>query len=82
MYRRETRQKRVDGSYLTHLQLAESIWDPVKRQAKIHIVYNCGRGDDPAVAERLRRLARSILRRCSPEEVIAQNPTWQLKRIS
>lgn len=78
MYLRETRQKRVDGSYLTHLQLAESIWDPVKRQAKIHIVYNCGRGDDPAVAERLRRLARSILRRCSPEEVIAENPTWQL----
>ena len=62
MYLRETRQKRVDGSVLTHLQLAESVWDPVKGQSKINIVYNCGRADDPEVAERLRRLARSILR--------------------
>ncbi|MGH8658381.1 MAG: hypothetical protein ACREV4_07895 [Gammaproteobacteria bacterium] len=69
MYLRETRQKRADGSYLTHLQIAESVWDPVK---------NCGRADDPGVAERLRRLARSILRRCSPEEIVAQDPSWCL----
>ena len=78
MYLRETRQKRVDGSVLTHLQLAESVWDPVKGQSKINIVYNCGRADDPEVAARLRRLARSILRRCSPEEVVAQDASWKL----
>lgn len=78
MYLRETRQKRVDGSYLTHLQIAESVWDPVKRQSKIQILYNCGRADDPQVAERLRRLARSILRRCSPEEIVSEDPQWQL----
>lgn len=78
MYLRETRQKRADGSYLTHLQLAESLWDPVKRHTRIRILYNCGRADDPAVAERLRRLARGILRRCSPEEIIAEEPTWRL----
>ncbi|MGH9896658.1 MAG: IS1634 family transposase, partial [bacterium] len=78
MYLRETRQRRVDGSYLTHLQIAESVWDPVKRQTKIHILYNCGRAEDPQVAERLRRLARNILRRCSPEEVVAEDPRWQL----
>jgi hypothetical protein len=74
MYLRQTRQKRADGSFLTHLQLAESVWDPEKRQTKIRIVYNCGRGDDPQVAERLRRLARSILRRCSPEEIVTEDP--------
>jgi hypothetical protein len=78
MYLRETRQKRADGSALTHLQLAESHWDPIKRQSKIHVIYNFGRADDPAVAERLRRLARSILRRCSPEAIITENPEWRL----
>lgn len=74
MYLRETRQKRVDGSYLTHLQIAESVWDPLRRHTKIRILYNCGRADDPEVAERLRRLARSILRRCSPEAIVAEDP--------
>ena len=78
MYLRETRQRRADGSYLTHLQIAESLWDPVKRHPHIRILYNCGRAEDPGVAERLRRLARSILRRCSPEEIVAQDPSWRL----
>lgn len=78
MYLRETRQRRVDGSYLTHLQIAESVWDPIRRHTKIRILYNCGRADDPEVAERLRRLARSILRRCSPEAIVAEDPRWQL----
>ena len=63
MYLRESRQKRTDGSTITHLQLAESTWDPVKKRSHVRILYNCGRADDPAVAQRLRRLARSILRR-------------------
>jgi transposase len=78
MYLRETRQKRVDGTVLTHLQLAESEWDPVKRQSKIRIIYNCGRADDPEVHERLQRLARSILKRCSPEEIVADSSDWRL----
>jgi Transposase DDE domain len=78
MYLRETRQKRVDGSYLTPLQIAESVWDPVKRQTKLQSLYNWGRADDPQVAERLRRLARSILRRCSPPEIVSEDAQWQL----
>lgn len=78
MYLRQTRQKRADGTTLTHLQLAESTWDPVKRQSRIRVIYNCGRADDPDVAERLRRLARTILRRCSPEEIVAEHPSWRL----
>lgn len=78
MYLRESRQKRVDGSVLTHLQLAENVWDPDKQRAQVKILYNCGRADDTASTERLRRLARSILRRCAPEEIVAENPAWQL----
>lgn len=78
MYLRESRQKRADGSYLTHLQLVESVWDPTKQQSKIRVIYNCGRADDASVADRLRRLARSILRRCSPEAIVTENPQWRL----
>ncbi len=78
MYLRESRQKRADGSVLTHLQLAENIWDAERGRAQVRIIYNCGRADEPETGERLRRLARSILRRCAPEEIIAENPSWQL----
>jgi len=44
----------------------------------VQIAHNFGRADDPAVTERLRRLAHSILRRCVPEEIIAQDPSWRL----
>ncbi|MGH3305932.1 MAG: hypothetical protein ACRDOK_30595, partial [Streptosporangiaceae bacterium] len=78
MYLRESRQKRTDGSVLTHLQLAENVWDPEKQRARVKILYNCGRADDAATTGRLRRLARSILRRCAPEEIVAQDPSWQV----
>jgi Transposase DDE domain len=78
MYLRETRQKRADGSLVTHLQLAESVWNPHKKRSEVRIVYNCGRADDPQSAERLRQLARSILKRCAPEEIVAQAPQWRL----
>src|SRR5271165_4316491 len=78
MYLRESRQKRADGSVLTHLQLAENVWDPDKQRAQVKIIYNCGRADDPATTGRLRRLGRSILRRCAPEEIVAENPSWQV----
>lgn len=78
MFLRTTTQKRSDGSRLTHYQLAESVWDPVKKRSKTKIVYNCGRADDPEAAERLKRLARSILKRFAPEEIVASDPTWTL----
>jgi hypothetical protein len=78
MYLRETRQKRADGSVVTHLQLAESVWNPHKKRSEVRIIYNCGRADDPQSAERLRTLARSILKRCAPEEIVQQAPQWRL----
>ena len=78
MYLRQSRQKRADGSTLAHLQLAENVWDPVKKRSQAKVIYNFGRSDDEQVAERLRRLARSILRRCSPEEIVAHESSWRL----
>ena len=78
MYLRETRQKRADGSVLTHLQIADNVWNRTKKRSEVRVVWNCGRIDDPKVRERLRRLAKSILRRCAPEEIVAENPDWHL----
>ena len=71
MYPRQSSQKRADGSKLRHLQIAENVWDPAKKRSRVRILYNCGRADDPKATERLRRLARSILKRGSPEELAA-----------
>ncbi len=78
MYMRQSNQKRADGSVLSHLQIAENVWDPVKKRSRVRIIYNCGRGDDPKATERLRRLARSILKRCSPEELVAEDPSLRV----
>ena len=72
--RRKTTQKRVYGTTLSHLQIAENIWDPVKKRSRVRILYNCGRADDAQAVERLRGLARSILKRCSPEELVRIDP--------
>ena len=78
MYLRESKQKRADGSVVTYLQLAENLWNAEKRRSETRVVCNCGRADDPAVTERLRRLAKSIVRRCSPEQTVAGDGHWRL----
>jgi len=78
MFLRSSTQKRADGSVITHLQIAESTWSSKKKRAETRIVYNCGRAEDEATIEKLRKLARSILRRCSPEELAAADSGWKL----
>ena len=78
MYLRESKQKRADGSVVIYLQLAENVWNPDKGRSQAHILFNCGRADDAKTTEKLRRLARSILRRCSPEEIVVAGNDWQL----
>ena len=78
MYSRETRQKRADGSFVTHLQLAESVWNPHKKRSEVRILHTCGRAEDPNTAERLRNLARSILKRCDPQEIVQHSTQWRL----
>ena len=78
MHLRVSRRKRVDGTVVEYYQLAESIWNPGKKRSVTRLVHSFGRVDDPAVVERLRRLARSILRRCSPEAIVASSEGWRL----
>ena len=78
MYVRETRQKRADGSLVTHLQLVESVWNPHKKRSEVRIIHNCGRAEDPQTAERLRQLARSILKKCDPEAIVQHSAQWRL----
>jgi hypothetical protein len=78
MFLRVSRQKLKDGSLVEHYQLAESLWDAQRKRSRTNILYNFGRVDDPRVVERLRRLARSILRRCDPDQIVAETPGWRL----
>ncbi|TVO63307.1 MAG: hypothetical protein FHP92_05065 [Denitromonas halophila] len=78
MYLRKSKQERADGREILYLQLAENVWDPTEGRSQAPIVYNCGHADDQQVLERLRRLAKSILRRCSPDEIVADCPDWRL----
>jgi transposase len=61
MYLRTTRRRNRDGSVVEYYQLAETRWDPEKRQPTVQIIHNFGRAD-ALDREALRRLARSISR--------------------
>lgn len=78
MFLRVSKQRLRNGAVLEHYQLAESVWDRQKKRSRTSVLYSFGRVDDPAVVERLRKLAHSILRRCSPEEIVAEMPGWRL----
>jgi hypothetical protein len=78
MFLRVSKQRLRSGAVIEHFQLAESVWDRQKKRSRTHVLYSFGRVDDPAVVERLRKLAHSILRRCSPEEIVADMPDWRL----
>jgi len=79
MYLRESKQRRTDGSTVAYLQLAENVWNPERGRSEARVLLNCGRADHPEVTERLRRLARSILRRCSADEIVsAAGGEWRL----
>jgi hypothetical protein len=78
MFLRISRQRLKSGKVIENYQLAESVWDRKSKRARTNVVYNFGRVDDPAVVARLRKLARSILRRCSPADIVAELPGWRV----
>jgi len=61
MYLRTTKRHNADGSEVRYYQLAENVWDPQRGCAVAKVIYNFGRADQ-LDAEKLRRLAASILR--------------------
>jgi transposase len=68
MYVRSTTRKNKDGSVVRYLQLAESVWDAENRRSQTRVLHNLGR-EDELDGEALRRLARSLLRVASPEDL-------------
>ena len=76
MYLRVTKQKLKSGKSIAHYQLAESVWDREKQQSRVKILFNFGRADDDKRVEELRKLARSIVRLTSPDEIPAEHPDW------
>jgi hypothetical protein len=61
MYLRTTKRRNADGSEVRYYQLAENVWDPQRGCAVAKVVYSFGRAER-IDAEKLRRLAASILR--------------------
>jgi transposase len=78
MFLRETKRGLADGGTVSYYQLAENTWNPQTQRPETRILYNFGRVDETS-RERLRRLARSILRRASPAEVVAADPSFVLE---
>lgn len=78
MFLRVTKQKAADGSTIAHYQLAESYWDKKKKTSRTKIIHNFGRVDDDAVVDKLNRLARDIIRKTSPEEIVAGGAGWRI----
>ncbi|MCZ7664867.1 MAG: IS1634 family transposase [Thermoleophilia bacterium] len=70
MYLRSTAQKRKDGSVIRYLQLAQNVWDPVKKRSRAEIVYSFGR-EDAANRAALERLVSSVSRFLSPEAALS-----------
>jgi hypothetical protein len=70
MYLRSTAQKRKDGSVIRYLQLAQNVWDPVKKRSRAEIVYSFGR-EDAANRAALERLVSSVSRFLSPEVALS-----------
>jgi hypothetical protein len=73
MYLRETKRQNGDGSVVRYYQLAENEWDKQKGCSVTKVVYNFGRADQ-LDAEKLKRLASSILRLFPGEEALAAEP--------
>jgi len=78
MYLRESTQKRVDGSVLSHLQLVESVWNPSRKRSETHILYSFGQVNDPATKEKIAKLVSCLRRWLSPEELASDLPDFRV----
>jgi hypothetical protein len=73
MYLRETKRRNGDGSIVRYYQLAENEWDKARGCSVTKVIYNFGRADE-LDAEKLKRLAKSILRLFPGEEALSAAP--------
>ena len=78
MFLRESRHRRASGEVVVYLQLVESVWNAETKRSETRVIYNFGRSDDEATTSKLRELAKSILHRVSPEDLVADSGNWKL----
>ena len=78
MFLRVTKQKGADGAIIANYQLAESYWDKKKKAPRTRIIHNFRCVEDERVVDNLKPLARDILRKTSPEEIVAENADWHV----
>jgi hypothetical protein len=80
MYLRTIKRRNADGSEVAYYQLAENVWDSERGCAVAKVVYSFGRAD-ALDFDKLRRLARSILRVVDavPQAPSAVAPTVELR---
>lgn len=80
MYLRTIKRHNVDGSEVAYYQLAENVWDSARGCAVAKVIYSFGRADALDI-DKLRRLARSILRVVDgvPQQPPSSAPTVELR---
>lgn len=78
MFVRESRHKRASGQTVVYLQLVENRWNSKTGKPETRVLYNFGRADDEAVREKLSKLARGIMRRIEPDQLVAKESEWKL----
>lgn len=76
MYLRTSTRKNRDGSTVSYLQIAENVWNPLKRRSETRVICTLGRSDGRA-RERLRQLVLSIKRHASFEAIADMGPGWR-----
>lgn len=57
------------GAHLIVVRWAMYLRESKQRRSDGSVANNCGRADDPDVIEQMRRLAKSIRRLCSTDEI-------------
>lgn len=76
MYMRTSERKNKDGSVVAYLQIAENVWDPIKKRSRANVVCTLGRADGKG-KERLKQLVASIYRHASFETIAEMEPGWR-----
>jgi hypothetical protein len=78
MFLRESRHRRASGEVVVYLQLVESVWNAQTKRSETRVIYNFGRAEDEATTSKLRELAKNILHRVSPEDLVNDSRSWKL----
>jgi hypothetical protein len=80
MYLRETKRRKVDGSSVSYLALAQNERDPKTGVPRARIIHRFGRADQ-VDREALARLVRSISRLLDPADAVAATASGEVSIV-